>query len=165
MYYQLVDSEWSLPSFRSEHVYQPGVDPEELRSIDCSKQYATAIYTATHRWIQFSKLDFVEPFGGEICDGVFFVKSFAASFIDDLSWEGPRWYPRQWIDFHLYETKRITLNDITHMIKASFTYPAEMFQPLIKELFFTMGSGNAKTIVNRFIGLMEILTRGEEIIL
>ena len=144
-----------LPSFRCERLYQDPPD-QPLRSIDCAKQYSTALYTATHRWIQFSKLDRVEDFDGTVCDGVFFVTAFRAPF-DDLTWEGPLWYPRSWVEYHLNETGYIGLTDITHVIKASFSYPADLFQPLVEEVYTSMGPDIGKLVINRFIGLWEIV--------
>ena len=75
----------------------------------------------------------------------------------DLSWEGARWYPEPWVDYHLNHTGYINRPDITQQIKASFSYPATMFQPLINQLFETMGRDIGKKVFVRFIGLFEII--------
>ena len=81
-----------LPSFRCERVYCQAI-PANARSIDCCKQYSTALYTATHRWAQFFKLDRIEEFDGTLCDGFFLVTDLRAP-LDDRSWEGVSLVPK-----------------------------------------------------------------------
>ena len=83
-------------------------DASGLQSVDVKKQYTTAAYTATHRWPQFDKADFDEPFNGTLGPGAYFVKSFCPQVLNDLTWEGPRYYMEPWVDYHLNVTYRIS---------------------------------------------------------
>ena len=139
VYHQLVlDTQTRMGDFRtvkplmSRERYEAIRDDENLYfdSVDCKKQYATCAYTAEHRWPQFSKLDSIEPFDGQLAPGVFFVQQFhGIDGFDDCSWEGPRFYLESWCDYHLNETQFITKNDISKQCKASFSYPPDMFRP------------------------------------
>jgi len=73
VYDRLVQSNQQFPSFRGKACYislaeydkrVANEDTPTFMSIDCAMQYTTCAYTATHRWPQFSKLDFVEDFDG-----------------------------------------------------------------------------------------------------
>jgi len=61
------------------------------------------------------------------------------------------------VDFHLNKTGWIRKENITKMIKASFSCPAGMWQAVINELYETNGNDSTKTVWNRFIGLWDIV--------
>jgi len=99
VYDRLVQSNQRFPSFRgnvcyiSLAEYDKRVANEDtyFTSIDCSMQYTTCVYLASHRWPQFSKLNFVEDFDGSLGPGAYLVTHFDGP-LNDLSWEGPRYY-------------------------------------------------------------------------
>ena len=158
------DKKTCLGSFRPSHCYLSEKDYQwlvdnpddyEILSVDICKQYSTATYLMTHAWPQFSKLDFVEEYTGQdLKPGAYFVTRFCG--LEDLTWEGERWYLEPWVSYHLNETKYIDKSCISHVIFASFSYPPNLFRPLIDELYSTLGPDHAKIIVNRLLGLLEI---------
>ena len=62
-----------------------------------------------------------------------------------------------WVDLNLNETKSIDKSCISHVIFASYSHDANLFRPLIDELFATLGPVHGKIIFLRFLGLMEIV--------
>jgi len=111
---RLITSNQQYPSFRSEWCYLPNKKFKELventdacyfASVDISLQYTPACYTATHRFSQFSKLDFVEDLhvGDKHVPGAYLVTKFDGGY--DLTWEGPRYYSECWVYEHpFYDT-------------------------------------------------------------
>ncbi len=127
------DEQQCLPSFRGQRYFADQLLPAgELQSVDCDKQYSTAGYMVTHRWPQFSRLDCIERFDGRLTPGVYYVTRFGGSV--DMTWEGPRWYPEPWVDYHLNETRWVQQGDITHAVRANWSYAPNMWRPLLDEL-------------------------------
>ena len=164
VYDRLIVSSECLPDFRGEECYLTNDQFDAIAckkdcrfsSIDCSLQYTTAAYTATHRWPQFSKLDYIEEWDGKLHVGAFLVTDFHGP--RDTTWEGKKWYLEPWLDYHLNITGWVHKEDVTHMIRARFSFPANVFQPLIDELFTTMGRDIGKAVFVRFVGLWEIVS-------
>ena len=122
--------------------------------IDCNKQYSTCLYKMEGRWPQFSLLDRPEPFDGTITPGYYHVIDFQAR--DDPSWEGPGAYPHIWVNYHMNETKRLRMEDVTEMLRSSFSYDQDIFQSTVRELYVLHGDSIGKKACNLAVGMFDI---------
>lgn len=127
--------------------------PDDVCSVDTRRAYTSVLMNNAVPWSVYSAFDCAEPVtllsADELVAGEAYVSKATFSGRGAI-YKPAGWYPVVWVR-HLLERGRITVEDVTHVLRPSSVLPPDAFAGFARACTDTCGE-YAKYMLNSFVG-------------